>query len=543
MRTKIYAITSQTVNTQLLASVNGQAATTGGAIAASQPTWVGHAALAAAQEPVATVGMTLTALATLLSQQGTITLTSVAGGSLVATNFAIVGTDELGNAVTETLAGPGVGLTVTSVQQYDVITSITPDTTSALATVSAGVTNPALTLAANPVSVAAGQALGGGAMALAAAGVLATPSKITLSSGVDVSAIAFAIVGKDNLGNTISESLLGPHGTAVGSGIVTVTSVKTYTAITSITPGANAAQVVGAGSLVTFASPAKLVLADSGDGHLVTFVIVGTNAAGGAQTSSAISVPTPADTVTTTQTWGSVTSITPSVTSAIDFTADVAAGNSITAGVNVLAAPYVFGTQKTFTGFNGTPPQGVPMEVTVTQLAGGLANTYTITGVDRWGIASISEVITAAATTAATYRSKCVYSKVTSIVPSVSDTSATGFGVPARVTTPWVQLNQTRGFDQTELGHVTVDSLVGTPVWTLEETSASINEQGLGPHGWNDNSYNLPTYVGDNAPIDTTSTPTFTVPAPFHQGSQWVRLVNTAVTGNTAIARFVRPGF
>ena len=100
-----------------------------------------------------------------------------------------------------------------------------------------------------------------------------------------------------------------------------------------------------------------------------------------------------------------------------------------------------------------------------------------------------------------------MYSRITSIVASVTDVAPISIGVPARVTSPWVQLNQTRGRDMAELAYWAVDGLVDSPTFTLEGTSASINEQGLGPHGWNDNSYNLPTYVGDNAPIDSTGTP------------------------------------
>jgi hypothetical protein len=479
-----------------------------------------------------------------MSVPSTITLTSHTT-SLAGLTFAIVGTDELGNAISSetALTGPGAGLTVTSVQKYATVSSVIGSAANA-GTLSIGVTSGALTLSANQVSVAAGQALGVGVMTLAAAGVLPTPIKLTLSSAVDVSAIAFAIVGTDNLGNTISESLLGPLGTGVGTGIVTVSSVKTYASITSITPGANAAQIVGAGSLLTLSVPAQVTITDSGNGSAVTLTIVGTNALGGAQTQG-IAGKSVAGTVTTSDVWGSITSITPSVTSAIDFEAGVAAG-SLTAGVPIaLGSAAVFGTQKTLSGFGGRAPKpapGVPMEVTITQLAGGLANTYTIVGVDRWGIAPITEVLATTATTAATYTSAHVFSVVYSITPSVTDTAGVAIGVPDRVTTPYVQLNQTRGKDMAELAYWAVDNLVASPTFTMEGTSASINEEGLGPHGWNDNTLNMPTYYGDDAPIDSTSTPSV-FPVQVAPGTQWTRLVLTSGAGTSAIARCVRPSF
>jgi len=540
MRTRAYTLNGVTGNAALIANTTGQpaSATAVGPLQSYIPG--GTSALAASQAIVTATPMTLTATAAGMQSPSQVTLTAIVGQDASADSFAIVGTDVLGNAISETIAvGPHAN-TVTSVLSYVTVTSITP-TGVAVANVSAGVASSLIDLSATLVTVAAGQALGAGIMTLAAAGVLATPSHITLSSIVDVSAIAFAIVGKDGFGNTISESLAGPLGTGA---IVTKTSVKRYWSITSITPGANAAQIVGAGSTIAFAAPAKVTLTSTVDLHLVTFTIIGLNATGGAQTQPGIVGPN-ANTITTTDTWSAITSITPSaaIVSPHTVSAGIAAGgNSVTAGVNILSASYIFGTQKTFSGFNGTSPQGTPSEVTVTASAAALANTFTITGIDRWGIAPISEVITIAATTAATYQGVNVYSRITSIVASVTDVAPISIGVPARVTSPWVQLNQTRGRDMAELAYWAVDGLVDSPTFTLEGTSASINEQGLGPHGWNDNSYNLPTYYGDDAPIDSTGTPS-TFPVQVAPGTQWTRLVLTSGAGSSAIARCVRPSF
>ena len=548
MRTRAYTLTGVTGNAALIANTTGQPASAT-AVAPLQSYIPGStSALAASQAIVAATPMTLTATAAGMQSPSQVTLTAIVGQDASADSFAIVGTDVLGNAISETIAvGPHAN-TVTSVLSYVTVTSITP-TGAAVANVSAGVASSLIDLSATLVTVAAGQALGAGIMTLAAAGVLATPSHITLSSIVDVSAIAFAIVGKDGFGNTISESLAGPLGTGA---IVTKTSVKRYWSITSITPGANVAQVVGAGSTIAFAAPAKVTLTSTVDLHLVTFTIIGLNATGGPQTQPGIVGPN-ANTITTTDTWSAITSITPSaaIVSPHTVSAGIAAGgNSVTAGVNILSASYIFGTQFTNKGFGGRAPKpavGVPMEVTVTVGTGNLANTFTVVGVDRWGIAPLTEVITTPLNTAATVRSGCVYSVIYSITPSVTDSASVSVGVPQRVTTPWTQLNQTRGFDQAELAYVNIDSAVGGPTYQFEGTAVSLNETGLGPPGSPNSygangSYNLPYYVGDNAPIDNTSTPS-TFPYQCPPGSQWVRLVMTSATGTSAGIRFVRPSF
>ena len=545
MRTKVYAITGQTVNASLLASPSGSAAIPGAVAAYQAFVAKGAATVAAVQGTATTTALTLAA-AGVLESPSTITLTN--GTSDLSTGLVtIVGTDILGNAVTEALAGPNHN-TVTSVKTYAAITSLTTDGNAVWSgghNISAGTTTAVLPLSANQVSIAAGQALGVGIMTLANSGAMVSPGQLTLTSIVDVSAISFAIVGKNGLGATISEALLGPLGAGTP---VTVTSVSTYASITSITPGINSAQIVGAGSTIQVIPLAKLTI-KSGTTVLsgLTFSIVGHNAAGVPQT-QVVTGPGANATVTTTDTWSDVTSVTPSLGYAGSGSTGAEIGvplsTAATLGVNLLAVPYVFGSQQTFQGFGGRamkPIAGVPMELSITQGVGSLANGYVITGLNRWGM-PITETLLTAAGAGATTSSK-VYSQVNSIVPTVADDVDFDIGVPARVTTPWVQLNQTRGFDQAELAYVTVDSIVASVGWVLEETSASLNEQGLGPQGWNNNSYNTPTYNGDAAPIDATSTPTFTVPAQIHAGTQWARLVNTGNTGSSAVVRFVRPSF
>jgi len=227
-------------------------------------------------------------------------------------------------------------------------------------------------------------------------------------------------------------------------------------------------------------------------------------------------------------------------------TTSVAAAQAPAAGtaLTLTSSPVVFGSQKTFSGFGGramNPAPGTPMELFFTLLAGSTAQTFTIVGKDRWGQPLTATLVTAGG--AQTLTTGQVWSEVDSITPSATDAGHNvSIGTPQRVTTPWVQLNQTRGVDQGNISYWSVDGLVSTPTFTLEGTAASLNEQGLGPQGWNNNSYNLPTYTGDNAPIDSTSTPA-SFPVQVTPGTQWTRLVITSATGSSAIARCVRPSF
>jgi hypothetical protein len=234
--------------------------------------------------------------------------------------------------------------------------------------------------------------------------------------------------------------------------------------------------------------------------------------------------------------------------------ASVAAAQLPTAGtpLTLAASPVVFGSQKTLTGFLSGVAQGTPSELTITTLSGSPAGqVFTVIGRDRWGINLITETITNSAGGAATLQSKCVYSTIVSITPSITDgTNNVSAGVPQRVTTPWVPFNNTRGFDQTNIGYVSVDNATGSPAYTLELSSVDANAQGVGQYptlvgsGLGSGSANQPTYYGDNFPIDGSSNPTFTTqPAQIPQGAQWARLVNTSGAGTSSIARFVRPGY
>jgi hypothetical protein len=243
--------------------------------------------------------------------------------------------------------------------------------------------------------------------------------------------------------------------------------------------------------------------------------------------------------------------------------ANVAAAQAPTAGtpLTLTSSPFVFGVQKTFTGYPSASPGGIPAgtpsEITITTLSGAPAGeVFTVIGYDRWGTNIITETITNTAGGAATLAGKCVYSEILSVTPSISDTNNVSVGVPQRVTTPWIPVNNFKSHDQAALAYFAADNLVGTPTFTLESTSLDANAFGVGQTqniaaqmpGQQPNSLSgisTPYFYGDNFPIDTTSTTTFGAAAntQIPGGAQWARLVITSAAGSSAIARCVRPSY
>lgn len=80
-----------------------------------------------------------------------------------------------------------------------------------------------------------------GALVSGGIATLATPARITITSSANDSATTFVIVGTTPEGWTISESLLGGNAVAV-------TSVNTFSTITSITPSQNTVGNITAGN-------------------------------------------------------------------------------------------------------------------------------------------------------------------------------------------------------------------------------------------------------------------------------------------------------
>lgn len=261
------------------------------------------------QLAVAATPMTLTAGAASLIPPRTITLVSGAAEDFSAVNFVIVGLDQNGAPATESIVGPN-NSTVSFAGFYSSVTSITPDASPAVITLSAG--NLANSV---PQQITLNGASGNG---IGLPSDVFTSTKVTISSASNQSGRTFAIVGLGSNGLAQSEVLTGPNNT-------TVSTVYNYTRVDSVTPDDDAANNVsigigstGAGLTLTAGaaslSPVRLVtLTSSSDLSAISFTIVGTD-----RWSNAVSevVVGPNNTTVSSKTaFASVTSITPSATS------------------------------------------------------------------------------------------------------------------------------------------------------------------------------------------------------------------------------------
>jgi len=170
--------------------------------------------------------LTLTATPYTPAVPSIITLTSA--GNISTTTLTIYGTDSTGAAITETIAGPNNN-TVYSTKTYASITAIYAN--AAIGTnLSAGISSSVYM----PVQ----------------------PTKITITSATNVSAIAFTIRGIAQDGTGLTETLNGP---TAGS---TVTSANTYKAITYLSPASSASTTsIGTPAVITQVN----VVAQGGD--------------------------------------------------------------------------------------------------------------------------------------------------------------------------------------------------------------------------------------------------------------------------------------
>ena len=163
------------------------------------------AAVAALQTTAGAAMLSLSATPYTPAVPSLLTLTSA--GNISAVTFTVQGTDSTGAAVTEAITGPN-NTTVYSTKTYASVTAIY---------VNAAVgTNTSVGIASSvymPVQ----------------------PTKITVTSAANLSAITFTIRGIAQDGTQLTESLTGP---AAGA---TVTSANTYKAITYVSPSSSSA--------------------------------------------------------------------------------------------------------------------------------------------------------------------------------------------------------------------------------------------------------------------------------------------------------------
>lgn len=261
------------------------------------------------QTITAATPMTLTVGAASLIPPRTITLVSGAVEDFSAVNFVIVGFDQNGAAATQSIVGPN-NSTVSFAGFYSSVTSITPDASPAVITLSAG--NLANSV---PQQITLNGASGNG---IGAVSDIFASAKVTISSASNQSARTFAIVGLASNGLAQSEVLTGPNN-------ATVSSAYNYTRVDSVTPDDDAANNVsvgigstGAGLTLTAGasslSPIRFAtLTSSSDLSGISFTIVGTDRWGNAVTEIVVG-PNNA-TVSSKTAFASVTSITPSASS------------------------------------------------------------------------------------------------------------------------------------------------------------------------------------------------------------------------------------
>lgn len=155
--------------------------------------------------------------------------------------------------------------------------------------------------------------------------------------------------------------------------------------------------------------------------------------------------------------------------------------------------------------------------------SGTISGTFTVVGTDRWGNPQ-TEVISGVTTTEV--QSKGVYSSITSITASATDTDTVVVGWPAGGYTPWVLCGRGLGCDAVPEALVSVLALVGTVDADIEVT------------------YDMfPRLPETEITVDQSIlAATFTPGTPQAVKGQGVRVKITSGAGNTATVKFTRPG-
>lgn len=415
MRTKKYTVVGIAVNTVGIAASQAPsvgALATNIALSQAYDTAAVTTNIASAQTYTTGVGLTLQALAAALLPPRKVTLTSATNQS--ATSFTIVGFNELGNADSEVLVGPNAN-TVTSVKVYSSVTSVTPNATDAVNTVSAG-------SAANsvPYQLTLNGALGHG---LNVVSDVFASQKVTLTTSDDLSARTFTVVGLASNGLALTEVITGPNNT-------TATSINEFTRVDHVTPDDDASGSLSVG------------------------------------------------------------------------TAGVSSGTSLTLTAGAAAlSPVRF--------------------VTLSSTSDLRTINFTITGTDRWGNAQ-QEVLVGPNNN--TVQSKGVYASVTSIVPSAASGSNVSAGWPVGGVTPWVLGGLGMGVDNVPICQVSLLASVGSVTGTLDVTYDE-----------------FPRLAEPSISIDQAAV-AITAGTPKQIQGEGVRFVLTSGAGTTAEVRFLRAG-
>ncbi len=173
---------------------------------------------------------------------GKITIKTDIGGNQSSTVFTVVGKDMFGNSLTENITGSTSGNTSTGNSVFKSVTSITPGSSVGSGTVTVGHESQPVFFNTNKVinlftskSVTASSAFGTPATHIGYGGKI----KISTSTSGNQSSTSFTVVGTDASGSSLTEVITG----AVGGQSVIGSSI--FKTVTSITPGST----VGSGTV------------------------------------------------------------------------------------------------------------------------------------------------------------------------------------------------------------------------------------------------------------------------------------------------------
>jgi len=198
--------------------------------------------IALAQTPAAATSLALEAAAANLVPPRLLTFTSA--GDLSGVSFEIIGLDEGGDPQTvPAFAGPN-NQTLTTVERWNAVTSITPNATSAITLTVGWPDTSATVMSLNAYSAVNSITPDGSSVSNVQAGwpdstqsfplkltlgIFDPSRRVTLTSSANLSGLDFQLSGTDAQGASINEILAGPNNT-------TVTSVARFAALTAISP-------------------------------------------------------------------------------------------------------------------------------------------------------------------------------------------------------------------------------------------------------------------------------------------------------------------
>lgn len=199
--------------------------------------------------------------------------------------------------------------------------------------------------------------------------------------------------------------------------------------------------------------------------------------------------------------------------------------SGLTSNAATYAAAQTYAANVAFTLTGAAALLATPVELTFTSASNLSADTYTITGLDRYGMV-ITETIVGP--NANTVRTRKIYSKITSIVANnTQGVNTVSVGNPQRVCSQWIGVVTFLATDFVPTVRGSTEIVTGAPAGTWEFTDE-----------------NVVNISGEGAFVDgvVASTPAAAGDTASIQGA-YVRYVVTSVTGTSLKVRVVRPAY